>query len=170
LRSGLGSGAIFADLFVSPEGKVEGCEVTYSQQTKAQSVRLCTNLVGLTVSNPAVGPDGKREYGVFQFGRIVVETVSSGPGSPPKFEVPPDLEVNVNELPGKNQKKLRVGLTILVDDHGAVVACQGAQDAPADYAQVACGQAKLLRTRVRTSAAGTAVRYVSNFVVDFEKA
>ncbi|MGZ3248193.1 MAG: hypothetical protein ACXWJC_01480 [Croceibacterium sp.] len=92
LRGGLGSGAIFADLFVTPEGKVEGCEVTYSQQSKTQSARFCTNVVGLSVSNPAVGPDGKPEYGVFQFGRIVAEA-----GSPPRFELPPDLEVNCPE-------------------------------------------------------------------------
>ncbi|HSQ96870.1 MAG TPA: hypothetical protein VLM18_12370 [Croceibacterium sp.] len=169
LRSGTGEGALFANLFVAPDGKVEECEVYYSKVSKAQSAKFCSNAIGLTVSSPAVGPDGKPEFGILDFGRIVIRTTSSGPSTAPKFELPPDLEVNVNALPDEHQNKLRTRLAILVDDHGVVAACQPDQDTPADYAKVACDQVQQLTTQVRKNAGGSAVRYVTGFVVDFVK-
>lgn len=158
-----------AKLLVDSDGKVEGCEVDYSQAPKAESAKFCQNLMGLKLARPAIGPDGKPAFGILEISRIAtkVDVFDRKLPNAPIYEPPPDLELSVNILPEKNQKRMRLGLTILVDDHGAISACQPPEHSEAGYGRVACEQVKQMTSGVKTNAAGVAVPYVADFVVDF---
>jgi hypothetical protein len=160
LIRGVGDGNFIVELFADPKGVIEGCGVDYSQLPKSQSDKLCNNAIGLKLAKPAIGSDGQPAYGVFLLTRVRA-------GSPPKLELPADLELSVTELPKKYHNSLRVGLTVMVDSQGSEVACESDKDAPADYAQVACAQMGMQKLRIRQNTAGMAVPYVAGMIAQF---
>ena len=168
LNSFLGRGDIKVAMFVNPDGIVESCTVEYSQLPKSQSDKFCSSAKGSKLAKPAIGPDGNPAYGMLSLIRITVEVLTMSPHpTPPKLELPPDLELTVPDLPKQFRKSLRVSLTVMIDDHGTATACQGDAKDPPDYAKAACDQVKMLKGPVRQDAAGVPVPYMDDMVVEF---
>ena len=156
-----GIGAAVIELFVSPQGRIDDCEVTYTEYEEAANARLCRLLRDHEVEQPARGADGAAMHG-----RLVLVRTSEGIMQLPDEGVypPPELEIAVASLfSGEERETITVAL--LVDVQGAVLQCEGFAASPLTAA--ACKQAMEADQPVKRTANGVAVNYVSPVTVDF---
>jgi hypothetical protein len=149
-------GTIMVDLFVGPDGTILGCDVAYSERSKADGETYCRNAVGQKVTKPATGPDGAAAYGVLRFGRVAQQAVRA-----------PDLELQVASLPAPYTSRMRVPTVAWVDPAGKLAGCEPDPGALAAYGKVACQQLQQVPLTVRHDAKGQAVPYVARLDVDF---
>jgi len=161
-----GSGNVFADLLVGPDGRVERCKVIYSRGSARAGERYCERAIGLKSGEPALGPDGNPAYGMADFDLVV------RPVGVPNVRVPSrpaDFELTVTSLPEQFGSKLRVLVALFVSETGAVLNCERNPDsvAPASYGTAACEQLQQMARPVMRNRAEAAVPYVDGVVVDF---
>jgi len=156
-------GSIIFQLFVSPEGSVEACDVVYTNWTSAQAARACERLVGKKVSQVARTSDGTAVHGTLIFS--MVSRTGDRPGGFP-FERAADLAISVESLPQDVGKTLSIGALVLVSSEGTIIDCTSS-DSRQNFAAVACEQLKQIRVPVRTDAGGAPVAYVTDLRVDF---
>ena len=162
---------VMTELFVTPDGTIQDCTVKYSQSPKSRTDKFCRDAIGLKLVKPASGPDGKPAYGMMSFGWTLVQVVTTSPSpppTPPKVEWwPADLSLTVAELPKQYGNALRVELTLLVNEQGSAILCEGAEKDPADYVNAACRQVEMLKLQARSNAAGMPVSYVAKMTAEF---
>ena len=158
------AGNVFADLLVGPDGRVEHCELLYTEDSRRKAERYCEATLGLEAGEPGIGPDGNPAYGVATFDLVV------RPDGVPNARVPArpaDIEVGVASLPAQYGTRLRVPLVVFVSDGGRVLDCATDGNGPADYVAVACQQLRQGTLPVRHNKADAPVAYVDGLLADF---
>jgi len=156
--------AVELELWVGPDGKVEGCNVARFAGTEAAAKNLCDQTVGQRVT-PARDAQGSASYGV---ARATVVAARDD------VQVRNDLRRALDGSAPIEDVVLAEGVgapleyyTVLVDSEGEIGECQASADAPAESAAAVCGELAGEQRPVRLSKAGAAVAYVERLRVRY---
>ena len=168
ISTGPAGDSIIFQLFVSPSGVVEGCDVAYTNWAAASADRACGRLIGKRVSQVAKRADGTPVHGTVLFSMIA----RSGDRAPPSlpFQRLTDLTLTVQNLPSDLGTNVSVEALVLVDHEGFIQDCsaaEGEMTANAGLIAVACDQLKQVRPPVRHDVDGNPVPYVTDLSVEF---
>jgi hypothetical protein len=154
---------VWVETFVDPNGRIQDCEVMAVFGDARAAKELCRTLKGEEM-NPGAGPDGNPVHGVFRT-KIAITAAPVEPGFA-EAKLPADAVLNVETLPVGAGESLRIGVTVLVDETGAVASCDSGSGEYGNYRQVACQQLSAMTMPIRESK-GDAIAYVSPVAVEF---
>lgn len=106
------------ELLISPQGKVEQCNIVASSGSEELDKTTCYLATRRAQFNPARGPDGQPVFGVYRsqaLWAIPENKISSTAG--------PDLEISLNQLPAGTAEPPVVKLAYAVDAQGKASSC-----------------------------------------------
>jgi hypothetical protein len=151
------------ELFVDPDGKVLDCKVLVPTLSEDKNAQICGPISGKDSGAGAKGPDGPT-YGVIVVSKVL--RADFGLAGPPMPNITPDLEIDVSQMPGKEQRK-RVGLTVYIDEHGKVQRCLPEPGKDLEFSRTACQQSAANVFPIKRGKTGEPVGYVTGIAVDF---
>ena len=154
--------AIEVQIIVDLTGKAVSCIRSATYGDPKLAARLC-KILGDGGYKPAMGSDGKAEWGVIR----TVLAMGTDRFSLSKFVTKPDFEVIVGTLPKSGKKPVDLEIIVQVQPEGKVTACrpEEAKKKTADLAARACTAAA--GWIVPSPKAGQIGSYVTNLKVRF---
>lgn len=153
-------GSVLFQAWIAPSGQVLECAVLEGSGSAGFSSTFCSNYRKLRIA-PAKDAEGRHSYSLIR--STVVLSSRRGEG----LEVPADVTLTAKALP-EGASEYRVYANLLVDEQGAVEACEVKQRIAATYTELVCTEAIKSPFGVRYDTSGQAVRYVTGFTTLFK--
>ena len=146
------------EVFVAPDGTIEGCTVRAAVGDGTAAQAVCKALVGKK-AEPAVGSDGQPAYGYARGTLNFADNLA--PMSADAIE--PDVTISARGLDSEAE---RVGVTVLVGTDGKVAACEPGAGAGGLW-RTACSQVRSMALPIRKAKGGASVNYLYPLIVEF---
>ena len=159
------------EVFADPKGEVLTCEVRRFVPHEVVAEEMCKVLIGRRVV-PARNLAGEKTYGLGLMIIVVDKDGASNLAARLGGLRQDGMVLTVSRLPEGSEEtpEARLPLDLEIDTQGEVARCEGPEDMPEAFREVACEQAAAQGFDVMTGAGGNAVPYVRHFDIVFELA
>lgn len=151
-------------LDLDPQGNVISCEPGDGKGDEASMAQACT-LASQLRYNLTANVDGQPAYGR----STTIVAAYENDADRPRIRLPPDLVLEVDEIPDDVKDHLDVDVSLLVSPGGSIERCEPTGERHRNYAEIACARVFHNPAPMMQGPEGTTVSYVDMARIRFVK-